>query len=170
MTEELIEIQSRVSSALHSRLGRRRSEGARGAEGKAVSRDHRSPSLDITERRMDSQSDPSQHSLESSETSRKANTKETSRSWKWSRVKPLISLRAIRALNARMFRGWKRLPRERYHPASPDKYYDAIRTREKDDSKLSVCDTRCQQANDLCQWKISEEVTRVVNFRAKLSK
>lgn len=81
MTEELIEIQSRVSSALHSRLGRRRSEGARGSEGKAVSRDHRSPSLDITERRMDSQSDPSQHSLESSETSRKANTKETCSSW-----------------------------------------------------------------------------------------
>lgn len=119
MTEELIEIQSRVSSALHSRLGRRRSEGARGAEGKAVSRDHRSPSLDITERRMDSQSDPSQHSLESSETSRKANTKETSRSWKWSRVKRLISLQAIRALNARMFRGWKRLPTWAIPPSIP---------------------------------------------------
>lgn len=71
MTEELIEIQSRVSSALHSGPRRRRSEGARGEEGQAVSRDPGSPSLDITERRMDSQSDPSQHSPEYSETSGK---------------------------------------------------------------------------------------------------
>lgn len=41
-------------------------------EGQAVSRDPGSPSLDITERRMDSQSDPSQHSPEYSETSGKA--------------------------------------------------------------------------------------------------
>lgn len=72
LTEELIEIQSRVSSALHSGPWRRRSEGARGEGGQAVSRDPGSPSLDITERRMDSQSDPSQHSPEYSETSGKA--------------------------------------------------------------------------------------------------
>lgn len=61
--------------------------------------------------------------------------------------------------------GW---PRERYHPAST---LTNITTREKDDlMKLSACDASCQQTNDLCQWKISEEVTRAVNFRAKLSK
>lgn len=75
LTEELIEIQSRVSSALHSGLRRRRSEGTGARGGQAVSRDPESPSLDITERRMDSQSDPSQHSLEYSETSGKADSR-----------------------------------------------------------------------------------------------
>lgn len=93
-------------------------KGRGGAEGKAVSRDHRSPSLDITERRMDSQSDPSQHSLESSETSRKANTVETCRSWSRSRVELFISLRATGTPSATRFRSWTSLPRDQQRAGS----------------------------------------------------